>query len=173
MNSTLITLKQTFTAIALSAMAMAAIAKDNRAPAAPPSLIVPEGNKVHFHANAIGVQIYTWSGAAWVFKAPEAILFDNDGNSVGIHFAGPTWQTSSGSFVLGTRIAGATMDATAIPWLLLRGATSGGPGVLEGTTYIQRVNTVAGLAPATPGVNVGDEVRVPYAAEYFFYREEN
>jgi len=44
------------------------------------------------------------------------------------------------------------------------------PGIFEPTTYIQRVNTVGGLAPSTPGTVVGEEARVPYAAEYFFYR---
>ena len=37
-------------------------------------------------------------------------------------------------------------------------------------TYIQRVNTVGGLAPAEPGDFVGQEVEVPYTAEYYFYR---
>jgi hypothetical protein len=165
--------KKTLSTLALCVTAMTAIANDNRAPTTPTALAVPGGNKVHFHGNAIGVQIYTWSGTAWVFKAPEAVLYDNDGNIVAIHFAGPTWQSSSGSFVVGAKLAGVTVDPTAIPWLLLRGVTSEGPGVLDGTTYIQRVNTVGGLAPSTPGVNVGDEARVPYTAEYYFYREEN
>src|SRR6266498_2736817 len=48
---------------------------DNRAPDVPDSLLVPEGNKVHFHAYAVGVQIYTCKenadgGFSWVFKAP-------------------------------------------------------------------------------------------------------
>jgi len=36
--------------------------------------------------------------------------------------------------------------------------------------YIQRINTVGGTAPATAGAFVGDEARVPYTAEYYFYR---
>jgi hypothetical protein len=38
-------------------------------------------------------------------------------------------------------------------------------------TYIQRVNTVGGLAPEYAGDYVGEEVRVPYAADYYFYRK--
>src|SRR5207249_7363960 len=72
---------------------------DNRAPEVPASLAVPDGNKVSFHAYAVGVQIYTATnsatsptGFAWTFHAPEAVLFDADGNVVGRHyaFAGPT-----------------------------------------------------------------------------------
>ena len=40
----------------------------------------------------------------------------------------------------------------------------------EGTTYIQRVNTTGGLAPAAVPTQAGQEVKVPYTAEYFFYR---
>jgi hypothetical protein len=62
-----------------------------------------------------------------------------------------------------------TASATAIPWLSLT-ASGTGPGIFERVTFIQRVNTVGGLAPSTPGSTTGAEVRVPYTAEYFFYR---
>src|SRR5436305_4774322 len=100
---------------------------DNRAPEVPAALQVPAGNKVEFHAYASGVQIYVWTGSSWVFKAPEAVLFDSDGNVVGIHYAGPTWESESGSKVVGTRLAGSTVDAAAIPWLLLQAKTVEGP----------------------------------------------
>lgn len=164
-----------FTALAFCVIGGAggfrADAADNRAPEVPAALQVPDGNKVEFHAYAVGVQIYTWSGSAWVFKAPEAVLFDADGNVVGLHYAGPTWETESGSKVVGVKLAGATVITTAIPWLLLAAKTADGPGVLARTSYVQRVNTTAGLAPSAPGSNVGDEARVPYTAEYYFFRE--
>jgi hypothetical protein len=47
-----------------------------------------------------------------------------------------------------------------------------GLGIFQRTTYIQRVNTTGGLAPADAPTQVGQEARVPYTAEYFFYREE-
>jgi len=37
-------------------------------------------------------------------------------------------------------------------------------------TFIQRINTVGGNAPAAPGTVVGEEANVPYTAEYLFYR---
>lgn len=152
--------------------------QDNRAPVVPAAIAVPDGNKVSFHANAEGVQIYVATPSAadptmlvWTFRAPEAVLFDNDGNIVGIHYAGPTWETESGSMVVGARVGGATVDATAIPWLLLRAVSTDGPGVLERTTFVQRVNTVGGVAPATPPTQAGQEARVPYTADYYFFRD--
>jgi hypothetical protein len=148
---------------------------DSRAPELPAvcaNIEVPEGNKVCFHAYAVGVQIYRWNGSAWAFVAPAAVLYanaDHDGE-VGTHYAGPTWESNSGSKVLGQRIAGCTPDVTAIPWLLLQAVTGEGPGIFHRVTYVQRVNTVGGLAPADPGSVIGEERQVPYTAEYFFYR---
>jgi hypothetical protein len=147
---------------------------DNRAPDVPTAIQTPgTTNKVHFHAYAVGVQIYDWNGTAWVFRAPEAVLLDADGNPVGIHYAGPTWETESGSKVVGARVASApSSSSNSIPQLLLKAVSSEGPGVLKGTTYIQPVNTVGGVAPGNPGTIVGEEARVAYLAEYFFYREQ-
>ena len=152
--------------------------QDNRAPEVPATLAVPDGNKVSFHAYAEGVQIYVATPSptdptalVWTFRAPEAVLFDNEGEMVGIHYAGPTWESESGSMVVGARVSGTTVDATAIPWLLLRAVSTEGPGVLERTTYIQRVNTVGGLAPAAAPTQAGQEARVPYTADYYFFRE--
>lgn len=36
-------------------------------------------------------------------------------------------------------------------------------------TYVQRLYTTGGLAPATPGTADGQQVLVPYSAEYLFY----
>jgi hypothetical protein len=80
-------------------------ATDNGAPEVPAGIAVPEGNKVHLHAYGVGVQIYSWNAATskWVFVAPEAVLFDSDGNVVGTHFldvaaavALPLGQTKTG-----------------------------------------------------------------------------
>jgi hypothetical protein len=63
------------------------------------NLQVPAGHKVAFHAYARGVQIYQWNGASWSFVAPEATLFADAGydGAVGTHYAGPTWESLSGS----------------------------------------------------------------------------
>ena len=156
---------------------------DKRAPDVPDYLKPPgDTNKVHFHVYAVGVQNYVWTGTAWRFTGPDAVLFDADGNTVGIHYrfafnaAGapiPAWESQSGSLVVGSTVTNApSPNANSIPLLLLRAVSTEGPGILEPTTYIQRVNTVGGRAPATPGNAAGDEAPVPYTAEYYFYREQ-
>ncbi|HKF58280.1 MAG TPA: DUF3455 domain-containing protein [Blastocatellia bacterium] len=162
-----------------SATPAAKAADDNRAPELPSpacdSVQVPPGNNVAFHAYALGVQVYRWTGTAWAFVEPVAMLFGDPSyqGKVGIHYAGPTWQTNSGSKVVGARLAGCSPDPAAIPWLLLQAVSNEGPGILSAVTYIQRVNTTGGLAPAAPGASAGATVQVPYTAEYFFYRAED
>ena len=139
-------------ALALVASAGAALADDGRAPdlGECQQLQVGPGNEVAFHAFGVGVQIYQWNGSSWVFVAPEAVLYANAGDDgvVGIHFGGPTWQSNSGSKVVGTVLQFCTPDPDAIPWLLLKAVSSEGPGIFDGVTYIQRLNTVGGKAPA-------------------------
>jgi hypothetical protein len=163
--------------LALVAPAGADAGDDNRAPDVGDCQIlqVPEGNKVAFHVYAEGVQIYRWNGTNWIFQRPEAVLFaDAGGNGVvGSHYAGPTWERVSGSKVVGMVLQRCTPDPTAIPWLLLRAVSSDGPGIFDGVTYIQRVNTAGGLAPSAPGTMTGEEARVPYSAEYYFYRVQD
>jgi hypothetical protein len=182
MNSlTLKTITRRLTAIALIAIGTVAnaFATDNRAPEVPDEIQIEEGHRVHFKAFAVGYQVYVATETApgvlrWVFKAPEAVLFDNDGNVVGIHYGGPTWETESGSFVKAARFSGFTVDPTAVPWLLLKTTSSGGPGVLKGTTFIHRVNTVGGVAPSSAaGAQIGQELRVAYTTDYYFYRAVN
>jgi hypothetical protein len=167
-------------ALALSLLAGAVCVRADDGPPTLPSplcdsLVVPAGNEVVFHVYAVGVQIYRWNGSAWVFVAPSALLYADAGFNglVGMHFLtpgqGPTWETTSGSQVIGARQAACTPDPTAIPWLKLRAVSSTGPGVLDGVTFIQRVNTVGGIAPSSPGTTVGQEADVPYMAEYYFY----
>ena len=153
----------------------------NRPPPVPMALAVPAGNELTSRVAGVGVQIYVWTVnptnaalARWVFKAPHALLFasceEERGEVVGIHFAGPTWQSNDGSKVVGTRVASVTVNSNAIPWLLLQTSSTSGNGTFTDTTYIQRLNTVGGLAPATPGTVAGEEALVSYIADYYFYR---
>jgi len=166
--------KLTIGAMALllgSGLAALAAGNDNRAPEVPVEIKVPAGNKVHFHGFGVGVQIYTWNGTSWGSAVPEAILFHAEG-VVTIHFAGPTWQSNSGSTVVGALPpeAAVTVDTNAIPWLRLSAKSAEGPGIFANTSYIQRVNTTGGKAPSADGTFVGQVARVPYTADYFFYR---
>ena len=146
--------------------------EDDRAPRVPADIAVPTNNRVYFHGFAVGVQMYTWDGASWGAAVPEATLFDAQGHVVATHFKGPTWQSNSGSRVVGAVVQPtAIVDPNAIPWVLLRAATTEGPGIFAHATFIHRVNTVGGKSPSVDGTMIGQVARVPYTADYFFYRK--
>lgn len=160
--------------LACAATALTASAQtDNRAPAVPEQIAVDgNNNKVHFHGFGVGFQIYTWNGSSWGSAVPDATLFDGNG-IVATHFAGPTWESNSGSRVAGKLPPSGvvTVDTNSIPWLRLEALNPQGPGILAETTFIQRVNTTGGKAPSVPGAFVGQVARIPYTADYFFYRQ--
>jgi hypothetical protein len=135
------------------------------------ALQVPAGHSRAFAARGEGVQIYTWSAASssWVFQSPSAVLFEDGRRVVGIHYAGPTWQSTDGSKVVGSKLTAATVDADAIPWLLLKAASTAGSGIYADITFIQRLHTKGGLAPTQAGSFDGQQALVPYSAEYLFY----
>jgi hypothetical protein len=137
------------------------------------SLQAPEGQRFVAKLHARGVQIYRWDGAAWAFVAPSARLYAGNGGRgmVGFHYAGPTWESLGGSKVVGSVMRRCTPNAGAIPWLLLSAASSEGHGIFRGVSYIQRLATVGGMAPARAGTSVGEQVSVAYTADYAFYRK--
>ena len=156
--------------------AMALTASVASAQPVPDRIQVPAGNAPYMQAHAIGAQVYacaaTADGPKWQFVEPQAILYDDHARLIGIHFAGPTWQTRDGSQVKAAKVDGVTVDPTAIPWLLLK-KTSTTPGRLAATTYIQRLNTRGGLEPAASTCStatVGSERKVLYTADYRFWR---
>jgi hypothetical protein len=145
------------------------------APAVPDEIKVPAGNKLFLVGHAEGVQIYSCNGTSWGLVAPRANLYDDNGKLLMTHFGGPTWQARDGSKVVGQRDGQANVEG-AIPWLRLAAAsTSAGPDGdrLAGTTYIQRIATTGGLAPAAAECNAttaGTVVEVPYTADYYFWK---
>ena len=76
---------------------------------------------------------------------------------------------------MGSVVDRAFVDPTAIPWLLLSTNAAAGPDGdrLAGTTYIQRLATTGGLAPAAAACNestAGTVEEVPYTADYTFWK---
>jgi hypothetical protein len=148
-------------------------------PANTPPVLAPAADQdLAFALSAQGVQRYqcvqSTTAYTWTFVAPDADLFAKNAHGLVIHhFAGPTWLYKDSSSVVAARLAGATVDPTAIPWLLL-GVTShgGAPGKLTDITSIQRLETTGGNAPASgcDADHVGAEADVLYTARYFFYR---
>ena len=146
--------------------------------AVPAALEVPADQSLALTLTAKGVQIYECrpspTGPAqfeWVFKAPEADLFDAQGHKVGRHFAGPTWELTDGGKVVGKVEAKADApDGRGVPWLLLE-ATEASGTVMGKVRSIQRVNTAGGNAPAArpDPAQAGKQLRVDYTATYRFY----
>jgi hypothetical protein len=103
-------------------------------------------------------------------------------------FGSPTWQSSfDSSVVWGNKLASipagsdlSCPNSGAIPCLLLQaiGSQAGPAGgkLMTATTYIQRLNTTGGTAPATGcafSTDVGGQVLVHYTADYYFYKAQN
>jgi len=153
--------------------------EQTRPAAVPAALQVPLAGARSVQARAVGVQIYICQASPgdashfeWVLRAPEAQLFDRSNRPIIKHYAGPTWEANDGSTVVGEVLARDNgPDAMAIPWLLLRAKSTSGKGLLSGTQFIQRLNTVGGKAPqggCSPDL-AGSEARVHYAADYVFF----
>lgn len=152
-----------------------------------PALIaVPEGTTLVRHLHAVGTQNYRCAPSAgenptysWVLVTPIADLLNSCGVKVGSHFAVegsvppiPVWLYEvDGSSVNGARVDASPVDG-AIPELLLEQVAQSEDGVFSTVTFIQRLDTVGGLAPAANTCDAehdGLTANVPYTAEYYFY----
>src|SRR5688572_18979811 len=74
----------------------------------PINLEAPPANVQLFKTTATGVQVYVCKARPeapntfeWTFKAPAAELWNERGEKVGRHYAGPTWEGNDGSKVVG------------------------------------------------------------------------
>ena len=155
-------------AIAVMAAIHPALAED-----IPAKLMPPPDAKLIGAYQGTGDQIYvcTAKGAAIepVFKAPEAQLTEHD-KAVAKHYAGPTWEATDGSKVVG-KVAESVPAPNQgdIPWLLLT-AQSTGQGLFAGVRFVQRIETQGGAAAQMACPIAGMELRVPYSATYRFFR---
>jgi len=167
-------------------------------PPVPVKLEVEAGNIAFLEAHGVGTQNYVCqpSGAGFAFTlfTPQATLFNDADHQLITHFFSPnpdengtiraTWENSRDTSTVWAALVpdGSSTDAAfvapgAIAWLKLEvvghedGPTGGDK--LSETTFIQRLNTSGGLAPLTGCsslADVGKKAFVPYAADYFFYR---
>jgi hypothetical protein len=161
----------TKTAVALSLLFGAQVGAA-AAEAPLPDAIAAPGTTIVLSVHAEGAQVYECKvGAdgkqAWAFREPIATLFA-DGKTIGRHYAGPNWEASDGSAVVGKAIGNAP-GATAgdIPWLKLEVASSRGSGVLSGVTTVQRINTSGGKLEGACD-KAGTFKSAPYSADYVF-----
>ena len=136
-----------------------------------PANLQPANESLAQVVPAKGVQIYECRDAKWVFVAPDADLFDKAGRKIGTHYAGPHWEAADGSKVVGAVKARSDAPAAgAIPWLLLSTKSVAGEGSFSKVTSIQRVSTTGGVAPAGGCAEAGAQARVPYTADYYFFK---
>jgi hypothetical protein len=168
-------------------------------PPVPVSIQVPAGHRLFLAGHAVGTQNYiclaSGGGFAWTFFGPQATLFHNEARQVITHFlsANPdeagilraTWQHSVDTSAVWARALASYAEPDfvapgSIPWLLLEvvGEEDGPTGGrrLTVATYIHRLNTAGGIAPATGcslAADVGRRAFVPYEADYFFYRDQH
>jgi hypothetical protein len=166
-------------------------------PPVPASIRVPAGNEAFLLGRAVGTQNYVCQPAdslgrvAWTLFTPQATLFSDLGEQLTTHFFSPnpdeggivraTWEDSKDTSTVWARVAASVADPTAsgaIAWVLLEKAgTQAGPtggDTLSQTTFIQRLNTFGGSAPATGCdllKDVGRKAFMPYTADYFFYKK--
>lgn len=147
----------------------------------PASLAPPLDVMASFALQGKGEQRYSCVGNSgigytWTFVAPNADLFSVVGQrfQFGHHAAGPTWRALDGSQVTAGKVAGVTVEPSAIDWLLLKTNAIDGDGFMSAVKYIQRLSTQNGLAPLATTCNadtVGKVVEIPYQALYVFYVE--
>jgi hypothetical protein len=150
---------------------------------------LPNGNTRVATYYAEGVQKYKAQPVAgtnpvtyqWVFVAPKADLYDASNKKVGTHGAGPYWQLfqtvpgSPNDSIFGQQFAppkAASGGDGNIDWLQLIPKDSKTPtGIFANVSYIQRIATKGGKAPAIAPVNVNDTIDVKYTAIYRFTKK--
>ena len=140
-----------------------------------PGAIAAPGETVVLSAHAEGAQVYECKAGAdgklaWAFREPIATLLV-DGKTVGRHYAGPNWELSDGSAVVG-KVTGNAPGAAPndIAWLKLSVVSQRGSGVLTGVTTVQRINTNGGKLEGACD-KAGSFKSAPYSADYVFLRK--
>jgi hypothetical protein len=151
-------------------------------PSVPAEIAVPAGNVLNSVFKAHGVQNYGCnSSGAWALLEPAAVLTGLSLEPVkpvtAIHFRGPSWQSDSdGSLVEGTSpVPAPSANPNSIPQLLitakdLSATRTQTAGVFAGVTYVQRINTKGGVAPAGT-CTTGQVTAVKYTADYRFFKK--
>jgi hypothetical protein len=140
-----------------------------------PDAVAAPGETIVLTVHAEGAQVYeckagTDGKPAWTFREPIATLLV-DGKTVGRHYAGPNWEHSDGSAVVGKAAAsvpGATPND--IPWLKLDVVSRRGNGILSTVTTVQRINTQGGKLEGACD-KAGTFKSAPYSADYVFLRK--
>jgi hypothetical protein len=148
--------------------------------ALPEAVKVAAGNKVALETVGVGDITYECRDKKdvagqfeWVFVGPEAVLNDRSGKKIGRYYGPPaTWESADGSKITGTQVAVSPAGAGNIPSQLVKANPAMGSGAMTGVTFIQRVATKGGTAPAMScdASSKGKREIVKYQADYIFYK---
>jgi hypothetical protein len=138
----------------------------------PPAVRVPAGQVLIGDFLATGVQVYRCTAAGWAFVEPAANLagWTQRPASVAtaVHFRGPSWESTDDGSVVEAKVIASSPVAGSIPQLLLQSTGNRGDGVFGHVSYLQRLATRGGTAPA--GVCTEHQTTgVRYRAEYRFF----
>ncbi len=146
----------------------------------PAAVQVPAGQKVSMETVGVGEITYECRPKAampgqfeWVFAGPKAELRDRKGAKVGSYYGPPaTWESNDGSKLTGAQLAVAPAAAGSIPLQLVKANPATGQGAMTGVTYIQRVATRGGVAPAMAcdAASAGRQEIVQYQADYILWK---
>lgn len=146
----------------------------------PDAVKVPAGHAVALESVGVGEITYECRAKAampgsheWVFLGPMAELKNRQGAKLGSYYGPPaTWAALDGSKLTGSQLAVAPAAPGNIPLQLVKANPAVGAGLLSGVSHIQRVATQGGVAPASPcdASSVGKQQRVPYQADYIFWK---
>jgi hypothetical protein len=164
---------------ACSSMAPPMMPKFTQA-ALPDAVKVPDGHAVMLETVGAGDITYECrakkdmaSQFEWVFVGPDAGLKDRSGKVIGKYYGPPaTWESNDGSKVTGAQVAVAPASAGSIPLQLVKANPAMGAGAMQGISYIQRVATQGGVAPASACAagNLAQKQVVKYQADYIFWK---
>ncbi|WP_181775352.1 DUF3455 domain-containing protein [Amycolatopsis pittospori] len=135
----------------------------------PAAIKVPDGNQRVATYRGEGVQIYGCTNGAWSLIQPAATL-SHRGRTIALHSKGPVWtSTVDGSTVGAAAVPGASSPRPdAVPELLLKANLNSGDGIFGKITYVQRLKTRGGVAPAGTCA-AGAQTAVQYSADYAFW----
>ena len=176
MNTTTASASLILLAATLGGCAMAPQAPMN----VPDAVKVPAGHAVYM--NTVGEGQITYECRAkkdmadqfeWVFVGPDAKLSTRQGQVIGRYFGPPaTWAANDGSAFTGAQLATAPGGAGNIPLQLVKANPATGSGQMQGVTYVQRLATQGGVAPAMPCMasSQGSRQVVAYKADYVLWR---
>jgi len=177
------------TAAVLSTSAGAAMASDARSSSGgtvaaqdratavlPESIQVPPGNILIGDFLGKGVQVYQCTAGAWAFVEPAANLagwVKRPGiTATAVHFRGPSWESTDDGSLVEARVVASSPVPGSIPQLLLQSTRNRGDGVFGHVSFLQRLATRGGLAPAGDCKD-GQTVGVPYQSQYRFFVPSN